>query len=275
MVLIDGHTPLLAGALIGLAGAGHCAGMCGGLMAMLSLQARTQAGTGAGNGAAIGAATRPGAAPVAASVGAQIAAPGAAMVSGGAPPLTVGATLLLVQLGRVLAYTLLGTLAGGVLQLNLGGADASSVTYDWLQALASVTLALVGLKALGLPLERLMPLRWRQTATCGLSRLGHHIDPTGHPLQAVAVGIGWGLIPCPMVWGTLVYAALQGSALWGGAVMLGFGLGTLVVMVPMALGMPWLVAWTKRPQVRRVGGVVLLALASLSLLLNEALGLYC
>ncbi len=262
-MLIDGHTPLLAGALIGLAGAGHCAGMCGGLMAMLSLQARTQAV----NGATASAGTLPGATPG--------ASPGATMVSGGAPPLTVGATLLLVQLGRVLAYTLLGTLAGGVLQLNLGGADASSVTYDWLQALAAVTLALVGLKALGLPLERLMPHRWRQTATCGLSRLGHQIDPTGHPLHAVAVGIGWGLIPCPMVWGTLVYAALQGSALWGGAVMLGFGLGTLVVMVPMALGMPWLVAWTKRPQVRRLGGVVLLALASLSLLLNEALGLYC
>lgn len=46
-------------------------------------------------------------------------------------------------------------------------------------------------------------------------------------LRRFAIGLGWGLLPCGLVYGALLLALLSGSALGGALVMLAFGLGTL------------------------------------------------
>jgi uncharacterized protein len=53
-------------------------------------------------------------------------------------------------------------------------------------------------------------------------------------------GCLWGLFPSAMVYAALFYAMLTGSALSGAAVMLGFGLGTLLPVAAAGLGQPLL-----------------------------------
>jgi sulfite exporter TauE/SafE len=80
------------------------------------------------------------------------------------------------------------------------------------------------------------PMRWLERLGAPLWR---RIQPMasrliGRPGAAAAYGAGlaWGWLPCGLVYGALIAAALAASPAAGGAAMLAFGLGTL----------PWLLA---------------------------------
>jgi sulfite exporter TauE/SafE len=55
-------------------------------------------------------------------------------------------------------------------------------------------------------------------------------------LGPFGAGLGWGTVPCPMVYAALFTAMLTGSAAGGATLMAGFGLGTLPAVTLTAFG---------------------------------------
>jgi sulfite exporter TauE/SafE len=73
----------------------------------------------------------------------------------------------------------------------------------------------------------------------------------GHPLlKRYVAGLGWGLMPCGMVYGALALALLAGDPLGSALVMLAFGAGTLPNLLLLSGGAGWLRHWVRRPAVR-------------------------
>lgn len=118
---------------------------------------------------------------------------------------------LQLHLGRLGAYALLGALAGAAGSWLLL-AVARHPVLETLRLLAAFALIALALQ------------RWRATAprpACCPPRplLGANLPPALR-------GLLWGLLPCPMLYGVLAYAALTGSLVQGALLLTSFGLGT-------------------------------------------------
>jgi len=122
-----------------------------------------------------------------------------------------------VHAGRISAYALLGATAGGLGTIVVGGLDPA-LGHRLLRWAAAVSLGWIGLSTAGL-----MP------GPAVLARFAPACRPGGFGFgrSAFLAGLGWGLMPCAMVYGALLYAMFTGSALSGALVMAGFGIGTL------------------------------------------------
>jgi len=169
---------------------------------------------------------------------------------------------VLYQMGRVLTYTLLGLLAGGLgRSIGLGGFQrwVSIVTgaliliglFAWPARTASAAVA--------------TPLRWLKTSFGRLLR-----QPTD--LAQFLLGALNGLLPCGLVYAAVVLAAATGSAQTGGQYMLVFGLGTLPMQLGIALAGRYLHGWLQ-PKVRRFLPYSLAAMAALLILRGLSLGI--
>lgn len=167
----------------------------------------------------------------------------------------------LVQLGRILAYAVLG--------LVVGLAGSAIVTpgavgdYRVLQWVAAAALMWAGLTMAGM-LPRLAPidavmLRLSDTFA-GVLR-----PVTTTPAAPVALGALWGLNPCPMVYGALFMAALTPTPAGSLAVMTGFGLGTMPGVLAAGLGLAGLKAVSKGPAIQMVVGITIALVGFLSL----------
>lgn len=222
--------PLISGGLIaGLVGGVHCAGMCGGIATALSSSPAT---------VALG--SRP------------------------LPRMHYRRNAVLSHAGRVGSYTLFGAAAGG-----LGSAAAllrgALPVQMGLYLVANVALALLGLYLTG-ALRALPGTRWL-AASAGylVYPLFSRLYPARSAGSAFALGAAWGCMPCGLVYGALALALVSGSPLFGAAVMLAFGLGT----VPHLMLAGWVLGWTTRHVAARrlrqiLGGVIfLMALAGL------------
>jgi sulfite exporter TauE/SafE len=186
-----------------------------------------------------------------------------------------GAQLLSDQVsrhgGRILSYMLLGGLAGGAGQVAFGGLDAVTghLVLRWA---AGLSLGWIGLSLAGL-----MPVPAFATR-----HLFPHMPGVGTvmavpaPLRNLAGGMVWGFFPCAMVYGALLYALFTGSAVRGGIVMLGFGLGTLPSLVAAGLGLPMLHRIGRaRIGMRAIGGLIALSGAASLILPEHGLGRFC
>ncbi len=157
--------------------------------------------------------------------------------------------------GRLTTYMLLGAL--------LGAAGMLAWRQEWfpiqrfLFAAGSFWMVLYGLLLL-------RPTRQDRTGLAG--RMGLWLNRrlrelpgrtavsqwlASRPLiQRYAAGLGWGLIPCGMVYGALALALLAGNPVGSAVVMLAFGLGTLPNLLLLSGGAGWLRHWARRPPVR-------------------------
>ncbi|WP_075189915.1 sulfite exporter TauE/SafE family protein [Maricaulis sp. W15] len=172
-------------------------------------------------------------------------------------------TLMLAQLGRVMAYVV----AGGVL-----AALGSQAYFEFDRAEAHLILRWAG--ALVLVYIGLSVIGWAPSLA-GFDRAGAGIQSfiatrLGHRVQAaspVMAGLVWGLLPCGMVYATLFYALLSGSAVSGAMIMLGFGLGTMPAVTAAALGMTHILALARRQRMRLAVGlaIIILGFASAAL----------
>lgn len=201
---------LIAAALTGLAGAGHCAGMCGGI---------------------------------------------AAALAHAAPHGRTLATQFAYSAGRITTYTLLGLLAG--LFAALLAPDDTGIALAVGRGLTGVVLLAIGLYLLGVA-------RWMAWLEQAGARAWRHVSPLARRLvpprtlaSAWALGMLWGLLPCGLVYGGLLYAATSGSALAGGATMLAFGVGTLPAVLGLGIAGQWLARHAQ--QVKRGSGLLMLA----------------
>jgi sulfite exporter TauE/SafE len=111
-----------------------------------------------------------------------------------------------------------------------------------------------------------MPGRWAM-------RLMLRVPP---PARRLIGGLAWGLLPCGMVYGALLFALFAGTIAGGALVMLGFGLGTLPALIAANLGFgKFKETMRARGGVRWVGGAMA-ALALMSLIDDPAtFSAYC
>ncbi|PZU56973.1 MAG: hypothetical protein DI547_14885 [Sphingobium sp.] len=85
--------------------------------------------------------------------------------------------------------------------------------------------------------------------------------------SALVMGMGWGLMPCGMVYGALLLALFTADAANGAATMLGFGIGTMPALLSVFLGMRGMRKAEGRSSLRRPAayGLIALALVTLSI----------
>ncbi len=131
---------------------------------------------------------------------------------------------LIMHLGRITTYVLLGALAAGlgvvVWQQNLIPIQRP------LFALTSFILILMGIRLLRIgKSEGLLGGKWLSTkvATYWAKYLGRMASSPSRWFS----GMLWGLVPCGLVYSVLPLAFLSGDVITGAALMLAFGLGTL------------------------------------------------
>lgn len=165
-----------------------------------------------------------------------------------------GAAIL--HAGRISAYATLGGVAGAVGTAAIGGLDPS-VGHHLLRWAAALSLGWIGLSTAGLMpgpvwLARFVPLGLRNAGKPGV--------------RSFAAGFGWGLMPCGMIYGALLYALFSGTALGGALVMTGFGIGTLPGLAGAAFSFAGLRAASRRAGFRSVAGFAITVAAMVSLM---------
>ncbi|TVS17640.1 MAG: sulfite exporter TauE/SafE family protein [Gammaproteobacteria bacterium] len=206
---------------IGLLGSGHCLAMCGGIMGALSMRAVAASdATSDGRGALIATSNRG----------------------------TLLSQLLLYSTGRLLSYAMLGMALGLIGAVLVTALEPARLV---LRGLAGGLLIAMGLYLAGL---------WHGILV--LERFGHRLwQRLGSGLRqsqggALVLGMGWGLLPCGLVYGTLAWAGSAADPMRAGWLMLAFGAGTL----PAVLGGGWfgsaLLGVLRKPGFRITAGVI-------------------
>lgn len=178
---------------------------------------------------------------------------------------------ILVQAGRISSYTALGGLAGGLGTAVIGGIDPAGANM-LLRWAAAASLGWIGLAT-----ARLVPAPVFLTHAAKSGNVAWRVIGRLPPeAKRYAGGLAWGLMPCGMVYGALLFALFAGTPLGGAAVMLGFGLGTLPALAAAHCGLARLNLWLRARHAERWVGAALALVALLSLLDRSIpLDVYC
>lgn len=136
--------------------------------------------------------------------------------------------------GRIATYSLLGMAAG-----EAGGGVAVMAALPglerWVALASGVLLVLAGVWMLGLiPQRQLIQIEQSPTARRLLRMTAPLLMKSG-VFNRLRLGLLLGFLPCGLVWAALVKAASTGSALDGGATMMGFGAGTAGALLAIGL----------------------------------------
>lgn len=166
--------------------------------------------------------------------------------------------ILLYNLGRGLSYITAGFLIAG-------GAAVLSDLFEiknalvWLRLLSAIMMLMLALYIsrlwLGLQtIENLGQYLWRV-----IQPLAKNILPIKHPMMALPFGMIWGWLPCGLVYSSLSWAAVSGSALQGAFIMAGFAIGTLPAMLSVGFFSHYLKSLLNSRWFR-IGGSAMLAI---------------
>jgi sulfite exporter TauE/SafE len=172
-------------------------------------------------------------------------------------------TLLVAQAGRITSYVIAGALVGLFGTTLYAGLDRE-IAHNVLRWAAGATLMWIGLSVAGLAPAPTALDRVTRTITERLVRIRLSPQPS-YWLWVYSTGLMWGLLPCGMVFATLFFAMMSGTAQQGAIIMLGFGLGTLPSVTAAALGVASLKGWADRRGPRTVIGLALVSIAAISL----------
>lgn len=188
-------------------------------------------------------------------------------IAGGMGALTAnipGRNMLLAvlpfHLGRLLSYAALGAVAGGLVQVAGLFGEAQAVGR-WLRLSTAVMVALIGLRFLadwrGLDfIEQSGGLLWKR-----ISPLMIKISNRRVMAWRLLLGLGWGFLPCGLIYTMLLTAGSSGSVLSGSVTMVSFGIGTLPAMLGLTLAAPGLSGLLADGTFRRFIGFSLIVLA--------------
>lgn len=137
---------------------------------------------------------------------------------------------LAYNVGRVASYAVAGGIAGGI-GLWLASLVSLGSWTSGLRVAMGLVMAAIGVQVafnwrLLAPLERSGMRVWARIAP-----LARGLMPVRSPGRALLLGSLWGWLPCGLVYGMLVAAALAGGAMDGAGVMVAFGIGTMPAMV--------------------------------------------
>jgi len=129
--------------------------------------------------------------------------------------LTAAHAQLVVNLGRVSGYALLGALAAGAGSWLLPRLPGEAIGR-WLQLGAALAMILVGALQ--------MRARAARPACCAQPPLRFALGPV--PVRLFLQGLLWAALPCGVLYGVLLLASFSGTAAQGALLAGAFGLGT-------------------------------------------------
>lgn len=162
---------------------------------------------------------------------------------------------LIMHLGRITTYVLLGALAAAI------GVVVWQQNFLPIQrplfALTSVILILMGIRLLSFGKSGgLLGGKWLSTkiATYWAKYLGSMASGPSRWFS----GMLWGLVPCGLVYSVLPLAFLSGDAITGAALMFAFGLGTLPNLLLISKFSAVLTQFGQYPWVRYLAASLLL-----------------
>ena len=141
-------------------------------------------------------------------------------------------TILLINLGRLLTYTILGLIFAGIIQGLALRIPVAEIGF-WLRSALGLILIFLGIRII-LNKNSLHSFvennfLWQKAK----ARL-HKITNKNSGLANISKGMLWGLIPCGLLYGVLIAAATTQNIWQGGLFMFAFGVGTLPSMFVVA-----------------------------------------
>jgi uncharacterized protein len=148
--------------------------------------------------------------------------------------------------GRIASYAAAGAI-GGALGASVASLGLIERAQLGLRLGAGVLIVAVGLYVAGL--GRIAPVARR-------------FVPVRSPMQALALGLLWGWMPCGLVYAALAGAILSGSALGGAVTMAAFGLGTLPMLLATGFAASAVARAARVRWVRALAGTVLVVLGT-------------
>jgi len=165
--------------------------------------------------------------------------------------------LLAYNLARVSSYTVAGALFGGVGWLASHWSGLHQVQIV-LQGVAALFMIALGLYLAGwwqglAQVENIGGRLWTH-----LEPLGRRFLPVRTPARAFLLGMIWGWLPCGLVYSVLVWSISTADPLYGAALLLSFGLGTLPNLLAMGFVAERLSARVRDPRVRRSAGLLVM-----------------
>jgi hypothetical protein len=177
---------------------------------------------------------------------------------------------LLLNLGRIAAYALVGAAIGGLGSVLIAGGLLAGTGSELRRAIALLTgtmLIWFGVVQIQPNLLPRLPLLHPMSH----DRVGQAMSKLSAQKNSwVPVGLGllWGLIPCGFLYAAQIKAAETGNPVLGAATMLAFGVGTGPTMLGVGFFAGRLSANT-RSQLFRMGGWVTVAIGILTLLRTD------
>lgn len=165
--------------------------------------------------------------------------------------------ILLMNLGRILSYTLMGVIVGAISQLG-STLDNSHTVRNSFYLFAQIMVIFMGLYFAGLSnfilkFEKLGAPLWKNFFS---KKLGRFL-PVRSSMSALVVGMLWGWLPCGLIYSASAQALASQNFLMGGALMLTFGLGTLPNLLAMNFFANQLKSTFNNKWFRFVAGMVL------------------
>ncbi len=178
---------------------------------------------------------------------------------------------LLLNLGRVISYALVGGAIGAIGSILIAGGQFAGIDSALRRSMTIFTgllLVWFGLSQISpqlLPrLPMLHPLGKGQLHE-RLNRLMMQFSQSNQWWTPALLGMIWGLIPCGFLYAAQLKAAETGNPYLGAVTMLAFGLGTLPMMLGVGLSTAFL-SRDRRSQFFRLGGWITLTIGLLMLL---------
>lgn len=166
---------------------------------------------------------------------------------------------LLLNLGRLISYTLVGAAIGALGSALLAGGQMAGVgsglrrSLSILMGLLLIWFGLTQASPGFLPVLPFLHPAKQQALHERINRAMAKVSRQPQSLTPLLLGLLWGLIPCGFLYTGQLRAVATQSWLGGASVMMAFGLGTLPAMVAMGLATSAL-SVDRRSQLFRLGG---------------------
>lgn len=178
---------------------------------------------------------------------------------------------LLLNLGRILSYAVVGGMIGGLGSVVIASGQMAGIGSLFRQGIAIFTgilLILLGLSQINPKVFHKFPIIHPlspQNLHNHLSKIMVNISLQNKAFTPFLLGLIWGLIPCGFLYTAQIKAAETGDLGLGMATMLAFGMGTLPTMLGVGLLTEQFTA-DRRSQLFRLGGWITLTIGVLTLL---------
>ncbi|MGH2412747.1 MAG: sulfite exporter TauE/SafE family protein, partial [Microcystaceae cyanobacterium] len=178
---------------------------------------------------------------------------------------------LLLNLGRILSYALVGAGIGALGSVLIAGGQMAGIGSALRRGIALLTgssLIWFGLSQISpgwLPRFPLLHPLLQSNLHQRLSSAMVQLSWRSHWWVPFGLGLVWGLIPCGFLYAAQIKAAETGNLWMGSAIMFAFGLGTLPTMIGVGVSAA-LVSSDRRSQLFRLGGWITLIIGVFTLL---------